>query len=131
MSAIRISRPKQAWKLSPATVLPAGLLLRLVRPHWNFTVLLDGHPVGKIGDEQVSVFDVSPGEHRLRMRFVLLRRSEEARMSLREDEERMFVCGANGIGWPTLREASPEEVAEARGTSGGRPTEPGDPPPPI
>ena len=130
MSVIRISRPKRAWSVSPATVLPTGLLLRLIRPHWNYTVVLDGHPVGKIGNEQAKVFNVGPGEHRLRMRFVLLRRSEEMRVSLKGDEERMFVCGSNGIGWPTLREASPEEAAEFRGTSIGEPPKPGDPPPP-
>lgn len=127
MSAIRISRPKRAWSVSPATVLPTALLLRLIRFHWNFTVVLDDHPVGKIGNDQVKVFNVPPGEHRLRMRFVLLRRSEEMRISLKEEEERMFICGANGIGWPTLQEASSEEVAGASGTSIGESEEPGDP----
>jgi hypothetical protein len=107
MSVIRISRPKRDWSVSPATVLPAGLLLRLFRFHFNFTVVLDQHSAGKIGNEQVRVFDVDPGEHRLHVRFVLLRRSKEMRMSLKEDEERDFLCGSNGIGWPTLREASP------------------------
>jgi hypothetical protein len=70
-------------------------------------VVLDGHSAGKIGNEQVRVFEVEPGEHRLYMRFVGLRRSEELRMSLNEDEERQFLCGRNGLGWPTLREACP------------------------
>jgi hypothetical protein len=67
-------------------------------------VLLDDHYVGKIGDDQVRVFNVDPGEHRLPMRFVLLRRSREIRMSLKEDEEREFLCETTGFGWPTLRE---------------------------
>jgi hypothetical protein len=121
MSAIRISRPKQHWKVSPATVLPTALIFRLFWPHPNFTVVLDGHPAGKIGIEQVRVFEVEPGEHRLRMRFVGLRRSEELPMSLKEGEERQFLCGANGIGWPTLREASAEDVAEIQGTFTGEP----------
>jgi len=82
------------------------------KPHWNYTVVLDHHFAGKLGDEQVRVFNVDPGEHSLRMRFVLLRRSKEMRMSLKEDEEREFVGGTNGIGWPTLEEASPEDPAE-------------------
>jgi len=127
MSVIRISRPKQAWSVSLATVLPTGLLLRLFGVHWSFTVVLDGRAAGKIGSGQVRVFHVDPGEHRLRMRFVLLRRSEEIRMSLKEGEEREFLCGANGIGWPTLREASPEDLAEIRGSSVSEPPEPGDP----
>jgi hypothetical protein len=51
------------------------------------------------------------------MRFVGLRRSKELQMSLKEDEERQFLCGTNGLGWPTLREASPEDLAEIRETS--------------
>jgi hypothetical protein len=127
MSAIRIFRPKQHWKVSPATVLPAALLFRLFWPRPNFTVVLDDHSVGKIGIEQVRVFEVEPGEHRLRMRFVGLRRSEELSVSLKEGEERQFLCGANGIGWPTLREASPEDVAEIQGTSASEPPTPEDP----
>jgi len=111
MSAIRIVRPKQHWSMAPRTVLPTALLVRLFRPHWNFTILLDDHPVGRIGDEQVRVFDVDPGEHRLRLRFVLLRRSKEMRVSLKADEERQFICGTSGFGWPTLSEASPGDVA--------------------
>ena len=124
MSVIRISRPKQDWSVSPATVLPAGLLLRLFKFHFNFTVILDRHAAGKIGNEQVRVFNVDPGEHSLRMRFVLLRRSKEMRMSLKEDEEREFLCGTNGFGWPTLREASPEDLAEIRGSSISEPPKP-------
>lgn len=127
MSAIRIFRPKRRWSVSPATVLPTGLLLRLFKPHWNYTVVLDDHSAGKIGNEQVRVFNVDPGEHSLRMRFVLLRRSKEMRMLLKEDEEREFLCGANGFGWPTLREASPEDLAEIRGSSISEPPKPGDP----
>jgi hypothetical protein len=127
MSAIRIFRPKQHWKVSPATVLPAALLFRLFWPHPNVTVVLDDHAVGKIGNEQVRVFEVKPGEHRLFMRFVALRRSEELRMSLKEGEERQFLCGTNGIGWPTLREASPEDVAEIQGMSASEPPTPQDP----
>jgi len=127
VSVIRISRPKRDWSVSLATVLPTALLVRLLRLHWNFTVLLDHHSAGKIGYEQVRVFNVDPGEHRLRMRFVLVRRSKEMRMSLKEDEEREFLCGTNGIGWPTLREASPEDLAEIRGSSSSEPPKPGDP----
>jgi hypothetical protein len=126
MSVIRISRPKRDWSVSLATVLPTAWLVRLFGLHWNFTVVLDHHPAGKIGNEQVRVFNVDPGEHSLRMRFVLLRRSNEIRMSLKEGEEREFICGTNGIGWPTLREASPEDLAEIQGSSISEPPKPGD-----
>jgi len=117
MSVIKVSRPERDWSVSLATVLPTALLVRLFRPHWNYTVILDRHSAGKIGDGQARVFNVDPGEHRLRMRFVLLRRSKEMRMSLKEDEEREFLCGTNEIGWPTLREASPEDLVEIRRSS--------------
>jgi len=126
MSAIRIFRPKQPWSVSPRTVLPTALLVRLFKPQSNFTVVLDGHPAGKIGNDQVRAFEVEQGEHRLHMRFVGLRRSGELRMSLEEGEERRFVCGTSGWGWPTLREASPEDAAQIRGTSVGEPPKPGD-----
>lgn len=130
MSAIRIFRPKQGWSVSPATVLPTGLLFHLFRPNSSYTVVLDDQAVGKIGKEQVRVFEVEPGEHRLYMRFVGLRRSGELRMSLKEDEERQCLCGTSGWGWPTLREASPEDVAQIRKTSISQPPKPGGPVPP-
>ena len=110
MSTIRINRPKQHWSISPATVLPTALLLRLFRPNSDYTVLLDDQPVGKIGKEQERVFGVEPGEHRLCMQFVGLRRSKELRTFLKDGEERQFLCGTSGMGWPTLREALPEEI---------------------
>ena len=111
IATIRIVRPTRRWTVTPATVLPTALLVRLVRPQWNYTVLLDRHSAGKIGNDQVRVFHVAPGEHTLRLRFVQLRTSKEMRMSLSRDEERQFICGTSAFGWPTLRDASPEELA--------------------
>ena len=122
----QVSRPKRDWSVSLATVLPIGLLVHLFRLHWNYTVVLDHHSAGKIGNEQVRLFNVDPGEHRLRIRFVLLRRSKEMRMSLKVGEERDFLCGTNGIGWPTLRAALPEDLAAIRGSSLSEPPKPGD-----
>lgn len=130
MSAIRIFRPKQQWKASPATLLPTSLLFRLFKPQSNYTVVLDDQPVGQIGKEQVRVFEVEPGEHRLHMLFLGLRKSEELRMSLKADEERQFISGTSGMGWPTIREASPEDVARLRRTSISEPPKPEDPVPP-
>jgi hypothetical protein len=76
MSAIRIPRPKQHWKASPATLLPTALLFRLFRQHPDYTVVLDDHSVGKAAYEQEAVFEVEPGEHRLSMRFVGVRKSK-------------------------------------------------------
>ncbi|MGO9342130.1 MAG: hypothetical protein ACLP6E_06375 [Acidimicrobiales bacterium] len=112
--------------MSPRTVLPTALVLRLFKPKSNYTVILDDEPVGSIGKDQVRVFEVEPGEHRLHMRFVELRKSEELRMSLKDGEERQFICGTSGMGWPTLREASPEDVAQIRKMSFSDPPKPGD-----
>jgi hypothetical protein len=104
-----------------------ALVFRLFRPRSNYTVILDDRSVGSIGKEQVRVFDVEPGEHRLHLRFVGLRRSEELRMFLHEDEERQFVCGTSGMGWPTLREASSEDLAQIQRSSTSEPPQPGGP----
>jgi hypothetical protein len=127
MSAVRIFRPKKDWSVSPRTVLPTGLLVRFFKPNWNYTVILDGHPAGKIGNEQTRVLQAEPGEHRLHMRFVGLRKSKELSISLKEDEEQKFICGTSGMGWPTLREASPEDVAAIGGTSLSEPPTKEDP----
>ena len=127
MSTIRVARPRRQWAVTPATVLPTALLVRLFRPHWNYTVVLDHVAAGKLGEDQVRVLDVEPGEHRLFVRFVLLRRSRELQVTLREGEERQFICGTSAFGWPTLREASSEDVAHLGEASFGEPSEPGDP----
>ena len=90
-------------------------------------MVLDHVAAGKLGDDQVRVLDVEPGEHRLSVRFVLLRRSRELQVTLKEDEERQFICGTNGFGWPVLREASSANVAQVGGAPVDGPSEPGDP----
>jgi hypothetical protein len=119
MPAIRIFRPKRDWSVAPATVLPAGLLMRLFGLHLDLTLVLDDKPVGKIGVEQVKLLEVEPGEHRLYIRLVLFRRSKQLRLSLKEDEERTFICGTNGMGWPTLREASLQDLDGIPGSANG------------
>lgn len=57
-----------------------------------------------------------PNWPRHSMRIVGLRRSKQLRMSLKEGEERRYVVGTTGLGWPALREASPHDVAESQGT---------------
>jgi hypothetical protein len=131
MSVIRIFRPKKPWSVSPATVLPTAVIFRLFKPASSFTVVLDGEPVGTIGKDEMRVFQVEPGEHRLYMRFVGLRRSAELRVSLKVGEERQLVCGTSAMGWPTLSEASPEEVAVIRKTLKNEPPAPGDSAAPI
>lgn len=110
-STIEIIRPKRHWSLSPANLLPTALLVHLFWRHPSYTVMVDDRAVGKIKDSQAKVFDVEPGEHRLHLRFVGLRTSKELLVSLEDGEQRQFLCATSAMGWPTLREASPEEVA--------------------
>jgi hypothetical protein len=100
------------------------------RPSSNYTVVLDDQPLGHLGKEQVKIFDAEPGEHRLYVRFVGLRKSDELRVSLKDGEERQYVCGTSGMGWPTLREASHEYVAQIRTVSVNEPPTPEDSVPP-
>jgi hypothetical protein len=126
MSTIRIRRPKQDWSVAPRTVLPTALIAHLFKPHWDYTVVLDDCAVGKLGGDQERVFTVEPGEHRLHMRFVGLRRSKELRMSVKDGEQRQYIVGTTGLGWPTLREASRDDGDETQTTSISEPPTQGD-----
>jgi hypothetical protein len=76
------------------------------------SVFLDGSKVGNISPKQVEAYQVSPGEHSLSLRFLGgLRRSRKLHVPLAEGEERQFVCLLNAIGWPSIRAATPQDVA--------------------
>jgi len=75
-------------------------------------VFLDGSKVGVISPKQVEVYQVSPGEHSLSLHFLGgLRRSRKLSVSLAEGEERQFVCLLNAFAWPSIRPATPNDVA--------------------
>jgi len=76
------------------------------------SVFLDGSNVGTISPKQIKVYQVSPGEHLLSLRFLGgLRRSRKLSIPLTEAEEKRFVCFLNGLAWPSIRPATPEDVA--------------------
>jgi hypothetical protein len=76
------------------------------------TVFLDGSNVGAIAPEQIKVYQVSPGEHSLAIHFLGgLRRSRQLRVPLAEGEQKQFVCLLNGMAWPSIRPATPKDVA--------------------
>jgi hypothetical protein len=65
--------------------------------------------------EQEEVYRVSPGEHSLSLHFLGgLRRSRKLRVSLAEGDEKQFVCFLNAFAWPSIRPATPEDVAAIR-----------------
>ena len=76
------------------------------------SVFLDGSKVGAISTNQMKVYQVSPGEHSLSLRFLGgIRRSRTIHVPLAEGEEKQFVCLLNGFAWPTIRPATPNDVA--------------------
>jgi hypothetical protein len=76
------------------------------------SVLLDKSKVGAISPEQIKVYQVSPGEHSLSLHFLAgLRRSRKLHVLLAEGERRKFVCLLNAFGWPSIRPATPDDVA--------------------
>ncbi len=75
-------------------------------------VFLDGSKVGTISPNQTRVCRVSPGEHSLSLHFLGgLRRSRSLKFSLAQSEVKQFVCLLNSIAWPSIRPATPEDVA--------------------
>jgi hypothetical protein len=76
------------------------------------SVFLDGSKVGAISPKQIKVYQVSPGEHSLSLHFLGgLRRSRRLHVPLAEGEEKQFVCLLNAFGWPSIRLATPNDVA--------------------
>jgi hypothetical protein len=67
--------------------------------------------VGTISPEQIKVYQVSPGEHSLSVHFLGgLRRSRKLSVPLATGDEKQFVCLLNGIGWPSIRLATPKDI---------------------
>jgi hypothetical protein len=76
------------------------------------SVFLDGSNVGAISPKQIKVYQVSPGEHSLSLHFLGgLRRSRKLHVPLADGEEKQFVCLLNAFGWPSIRPATPDDVA--------------------
>ncbi len=76
------------------------------------TVFLDGSKVGTISTDEIKVYRVSPGGHSLSVRFLGgLRRSRKRSVPLAKGEDKQLVCWLNGLGWPSIRSATPEDVA--------------------
>jgi hypothetical protein len=76
------------------------------------SVFLDSSKVGAILPKQIKVYQVSPGEHSLSLHFLGgLRRSKKLHVDLAKGEEKRFVGLLNAFGWPSIRPASPDDVA--------------------
>jgi len=111
--------PSRVWPAYP-TVAVIRAASRLGRRHdqrrspavGGVTVFLDGSKVGAISPKQIKVYHVSPGEHSLTIHFLGgLRRSRKLHVPLAAGEEKQFVCLLNGMAWPSIRPATPKDVA--------------------
>lgn len=75
-------------------------------------VFLDGSKVGAIWPEEIKVYQVSPGDHSLSLHFLGgLRRSRTLSIPLAGGDEKRLVCVLNRFGWPSVRSATPADVA--------------------
>ena len=112
------------WQ-APSRVWPAYPTVAVIRAASRFggaqrrspalggvTVFLDGSKAGAISPKQIKVYQVSPGEHSLAIHFLGgLRRSRKLHVPLAEGEEKQFACLLNGWAWPSIRPATPNDVA--------------------
>ena len=111
--------PSRVWPAFPtvavvraASRLGQGRAQRRSPAIGGVTVFLDGSKAGAISPKQIKVYQVSPGEHSLSIHFLGgLRRSRKLHVPLAEGEEKQFVCLLNGWGWPSIRPATPKDVA--------------------
>jgi hypothetical protein len=126
VAATRGGATIQLWQ-TPSRVWPAYPTVALIRaasrlgrrqdqrrspPIGGVTVFLDGSKVGAISPKQIKLYQVSPGEHSLTIHFLGgLRRSRKLHVRLAEGEEKQFVCLLNGMAWPSIRPATPKDVA--------------------
>lgn len=80
------------------------------------SVFLDGSKVGAISPKEIKVYRVSPGEHSLSLHFLGgLRRSKKLSVLLAEGQDKQFLCLLNAFAWPSIRPATPEDVAATEG----------------
>jgi hypothetical protein len=76
------------------------------------SVFLEHSKAGAISPKQIKVYQVSAGEHSLSLHFLSgLRRSRKLTVPLAEGEEKQFVCLLNAFAWPSIRPATPNDVA--------------------
>jgi hypothetical protein len=116
--------PNRIWPAFP-TLVVARAASRLGRGRNRGTVgeggvvsvFIDGSKVGAIAPEEIKVYQISPGDHSLSLHFLGgLRRSKKVSVTLAEGEKKQFVCALNAFAWPSLRPATPEDVAAMEGS---------------
>jgi hypothetical protein len=124
--------PNRIWPAFP-TLVVARAASRLGRGRATVgeggvvSVFLDGSKVGAIAPKEIKVYQVSPGDHSLSLHFLGgLRRSKKFSVTLAEGEKKQFVCALNAFAWPSIRPATPEDVATMEGSQ-SRPVDASEP----
>ena len=113
--------PNQLWPAFP-TLVVGRAISRLGRGRAQHrrpigeggvvNVFLDNFKIGAISPDQIKDYQVSPGEHSLRLHFLGgLRRSRKLHVSVVAGEEKRFVCLLNALAWPSIRPATAADVA--------------------
>jgi hypothetical protein len=64
-------------------------------------VILDGRPIGKIGNEETQMFKISSGKHSLYLK-IDFGRSKTIEFQISHQQSAKFVCASNYSGWRVL-----------------------------
>lgn len=93
--------------------------IRVVRvrgPWWfafqPFTIELDGAAIGRLRGGESLFHEVSPDEHRVRVKFRLVVWSDTLALSVTEDQELVLACRTDRRGYPSIRVAGPDDLPE-------------------
>ena len=98
---------------------PAIISIRRVRGPWwfafqPFTVEVDGVAVGKLTGGKTFAHRVSPGEHRVRVKFRIVVWSDFLVVSVGEGQELVLACRTDWRGYPSIAVAGPDDMTEMR-----------------
>lgn len=92
-----------------------------VRGRWwfafqPFTIEIDGAVVGKLRGGEALVREVSPGQHRVRVKFRTVW-SEVLLISAAQGQEQVLTSRTDRAGYPSITTAGPDGAAQMRITS--------------
>jgi hypothetical protein len=77
-------------------------------------VEIDGAVVGTLRGGEALVREVSPGQHRVRVKFRTTVWSNVHLVSAVEGQEAVLVCRNDRAGYPSVMAAGPDDLAEMR-----------------
>jgi hypothetical protein len=91
------------------------IVVTRLRRGWRFfelvTVEIDGQEVGRLRQEQVGSYRVSPGRHFVRIRYRITTKSEQLMVQVADGSTVELECTHDRIGYPIMRIPAPPEGA--------------------